>query len=92
MIDVLDEVRSLLKKAAASNKADDALKFSQAACNVAHARGAFIASLRDGLTLKSEMTKMDVKRPIAEAIQERRCELDAKQKEEYEKIDKEDWG
>ena len=36
-IDVSKEVESLVKKAEQSEKADDALKFSQAACNAANA-------------------------------------------------------
>lgn len=36
-IDVTKEVESLVKKAAEAEKADDALKFSQAACNAANA-------------------------------------------------------
>ena len=36
-IDVSEEVESLVKKAAAAEKSDDALKFSQAACNAANA-------------------------------------------------------
>ena len=36
-IDVSKEVESLVKKAELAEKADDALKFSQAACNAANA-------------------------------------------------------
>ena len=36
-IDVTKEVESLVKKAEQAEKADDALKFSQAACNAANA-------------------------------------------------------
>uniref|UniRef100_A0A6M3LHA2 Uncharacterized protein n=1 Tax=viral metagenome TaxID=1070528 RepID=A0A6M3LHA2_9ZZZZ len=36
-IDVSKEVESLVKKAESANKSDDALKFSQAACNSANA-------------------------------------------------------
>lgn len=36
-IDVSKEVESLIKKADEATKADDALKFSQAACNAANA-------------------------------------------------------
>lgn len=35
--DLAKEVESLVKKAAQADKADDALKFSQAACNAANA-------------------------------------------------------
>ncbi len=44
-IDVTKEVESLVKKAEQAEKADDALKFSQAACNAANAM-ACIAQLR----------------------------------------------
>ena len=37
-IDVLDAVMELVRKAKETQKADDALKFSQAACNIANAR------------------------------------------------------
>lgn len=36
-IDVTKEVESLVKKAEKAQRADDALKFSQAACNAANA-------------------------------------------------------
>jgi hypothetical protein len=36
-IDVSTEVKSLVKKAEKAEKSDDALKFSQAACNAANA-------------------------------------------------------
>ncbi len=36
-INVSKEVESLVKKAEAAEKSDDALKFSQAACNAANA-------------------------------------------------------
>lgn len=36
-IDVTKEVKSLVEKAETAEKADDALKFSQAACNAANA-------------------------------------------------------
>jgi hypothetical protein len=36
-IDVSKEVESLVKKAEQAEKSDDALKFSQAACNAANA-------------------------------------------------------
>ena len=35
-LDVSDQVRSLIDKAERSEKSDDALKFSQAACNAAN--------------------------------------------------------
>ena len=37
IVDVCEEVESLIKKAAASEKSDDALMFSQAATNAANA-------------------------------------------------------
>ena len=43
MIDVKDEVRTLVDKAKDAEKADDALKYSQAACNVANARATMMA-------------------------------------------------
>jgi len=43
VIDVTDEVRNLVGKSACTNDANDALKFSQAACNVANARAALMA-------------------------------------------------
>jgi hypothetical protein len=39
-IDVSKEVESLVEKAAKAEKSDDALKFSQAACNAANAEAA----------------------------------------------------
>lgn len=36
-MDVTKEIESLVKKAEQAEKADDALKFSQAACNAANA-------------------------------------------------------
>lgn len=42
MICVKQAVTELVHKAKESTKADDALKFSQAACNVANARGTMI--------------------------------------------------
>jgi len=36
-VDVSEQVRSLVNKAEQTEKSDDALKFSQAACNVANA-------------------------------------------------------
>lgn len=36
-IDVSEEIKSLVKKAEKAEKADDAMKFSQAACNAANA-------------------------------------------------------
>lgn len=39
-LDVSKEVESLIKKAEQARTADDALKFSQAACNSANAMGA----------------------------------------------------
>ena len=49
MIDVSDAVKVLVDKAKDAEKSDDALKFSQAACNVANARGSLVAN-----TLKEE--------------------------------------
>jgi hypothetical protein len=39
-VDVSKEVKSLVEKAEKAQTADDALKFSQAACNAANAMGA----------------------------------------------------
>lgn len=44
-INVSKEVESLVKKAAGAEKSDDALKFSQAACNAANAM-ACLATLK----------------------------------------------
>lgn len=41
-LDVSGEVKSLVEKAEAAEKSDDALKFSQAACNVANARASLL--------------------------------------------------
>lgn len=45
-VNVNAEVRSLVEKAAKAEKSDDALKFSQAACNAANAACAANASTR----------------------------------------------
>ena len=42
------QVKALIDKAATADKADDALKFSQAACNAANAMCALGTALRDG--------------------------------------------
>ena len=47
-INVTKEIESLVKKAEQSEKADDALKFSQAACNAANAMAAVAYMIRDG--------------------------------------------
>jgi hypothetical protein len=36
-VDLVKEVESLIKKAASTEKAEDAMRFSQAACNAANA-------------------------------------------------------
>lgn len=41
-MDVTDEVTSLVKKAEQAEKSDDALKFSQAACNAANAMASLL--------------------------------------------------
>lgn len=45
-VNVSKEVESLVKKAEQAKTADDALKFSQAACNSANAMGALAAAKR----------------------------------------------
>lgn len=49
-VDVSTEVESLVKKAAQAEKADDALKFSQAACNSANAMCALTAAKKQQTT------------------------------------------
>ena len=44
VINVTDAVTCLVARAAGADKSDDALKFSQAACNVANARGSLLAN------------------------------------------------
>ncbi len=46
-IDVADAVKALIKKAKETHQAYDALQFSQAACNVAHARATMMATFDD---------------------------------------------
>ncbi len=43
IIDVTDAVKALVNKAQDTETGDQALKFSQAACNVANARAALMA-------------------------------------------------
>lgn len=43
-VDVSTEVQALVKKAAETNSADEAMKFSQAACNSANAMAALAAA------------------------------------------------
>lgn len=43
-IDVTEEIRSLVVKAEKAEKSDDALKFSQAACNAANAMNCVISA------------------------------------------------
>lgn len=38
MADDTDEIETLIRKAAGAEKSEDAIRFSQAACNVANAR------------------------------------------------------
>ena len=42
IIDVTDAVKALVNKAKTTESGDQALKFSQAACNVAHARASMM--------------------------------------------------
>ncbi len=54
MIDVEQAVVKLVEKAKEAQKADDALKFSQAACNVANARATMMVKPFDRLAAKAE--------------------------------------
>ena len=54
IIDVTDAVKTLVNKAQATEYGDQALKFSQAACNVANARAALMHE--PALTKKEENT------------------------------------
>lgn len=46
-IDVTEQIESLVKKAEAADKSDDALRFSQAACNAANAMACLRNILKD---------------------------------------------
>lgn len=46
-VDVSKEIESLVKKAESAGKSDDALKFSQAACNAANAMSCLQAMRRE---------------------------------------------
>lgn len=46
MKDVTQEVEKLIQKAAVANKSEDALRFSQAACNAANAMCAVRTALK----------------------------------------------
>jgi len=45
IIDVAEAVKTLVKKAKEATDANDALKFSQAACNVANAKATMMSTL-----------------------------------------------
>jgi hypothetical protein len=54
IIDVANAVKALIEKAEKANEANDALKFSQAACNVANAKACMMGTLMAEENAKKE--------------------------------------